>query len=248
MCFSFQKLRPIDELFLFLTYLSTGCNHSELGHRFHIHSSTVSGVIVTWANFLYCLLGSICVWMCPAVIRETLLKDFHGGEDRVILECTELLCQSPSSLLPQSEVFSTHKCHCTFKAMVVICPDGALPFVSSPCEGSMRDREHSCQSGVSLLSPDMDKMDEKGSQVDDLVSGGVHRPVVVPKGAEMPKEEVLRTRAIGRLRVHVERAIQRVKENKVFDTIIPLSISGSINQIFTVACLLSDYQHAPLYK
>ncbi|KAJ8004262.1 hypothetical protein DPEC_G00156990 [Dallia pectoralis] len=52
------KLLPIDELFLFLTYLSTGCKQRELAHRFKIHRTTVSRIIVTWANFLYTLLGS----------------------------------------------------------------------------------------------------------------------------------------------------------------------------------------------
>ena len=64
----------------------------------------------------------------------------------------------------------------------------------------------------------------------------------------MPEVDVLQTQSIARLRVHVERMIRRVKENKLFDSVIPLSITGSINQIFTVACLLSNYQNGPLVK
>uniref|UniRef100_A0A671L5J2 THAP domain-containing protein 1 n=1 Tax=Sinocyclocheilus anshuiensis TaxID=1608454 RepID=A0A671L5J2_9TELE len=39
-----------------------------------------------------------------------------------------------------------------------------------------------------------------------------------------------------------------VLKNKLFDTTIPLSIAGSINQLFTFACLLSNYQNGPLVK
>lgn len=63
----------------------------------------------------------------------------------------------------------------------------------------------------------------------------------------MAEADVLETQSIARLRVHVG-LIRRVKENKLFDTTIPLAISGSINQIFTVACLLSNFQNGPLVK
>nr|XP_055049623.1 uncharacterized protein LOC129435205 [Misgurnus anguillicaudatus] len=236
------KLLPIDELFLFLTYLSTGCTQRELGHRFNIHRATVSRIIVTWANFLYCLLGSVCIWMSPAAVKASLPHDFDGSysNTQVVLDCTELRCQTPSSLLLQSEVFSNYKSHCTFKAMVGMSPHGALTFVSALFEGSMSDREVFRQSGItSLLTPDMAIMVDKGFLVEGLVPGPVHRPAFLSKMAQM---------SIARLRVHIERLIRRVKENKLFDTTIPLSIAGSINQIFTVACLLSNYQNRPLVK
>ncbi|XP_041940532.1 uncharacterized protein LOC121704034 [Alosa sapidissima] len=245
------KLLPIDELFLFLTYLSTGCTQRELGHRFNIHRTTVSRIIVTWANFLYSLLGSICIWMSPTAVKASLPQAFDGNYSgtNIILDCTELRCQTPSSLLLQSEVFSTYKSHCTFKAMVGMSPHGALTFVSTLFEGSMSDRQVFRQSGITtLLDPNTAIMVDKGFLVDDLVPGTVHRPAFVSQRAQMPERDVLQTQSIARLRVHVERMIRRVKENKLFDTTIPLSISGSINQLFTVACLLSNYQNGPLVK
>ncbi|GAA6223191.1 uncharacterized protein LOC108878250 isoform X1 [Lates japonicus] len=245
------KLLPIDELFLFLTYVSTGCTQRELGHRFNIHQATVSRIIVTWANFLYSLLGSVCIWMSPAAVKVKLPSEFDGiySDTHVILDCTELRCQTPSSLLLQSEVFSTYKSHCTFKAVVGMSPHGALTFVSALFEGSMSDKEVFRRSGItSLLTPDMAVMVDKGFLVDDLVPGRVHHPAFLSKRTQMPEVDVLKTQSIARLRVHVERMMRRVKENKLFDTIIPLSISGSINQIFTVACLLSNYQNGLLVK
>jgi len=64
----------------------------------------------------------------------------------------------------------------------------------------------------------------------------------------MTKEDVQQTQSIARVRVHVERCIRRVKENKLFDKVIPLSVCGSIDQLFTVACLLVNYQNGPLVK
>ena len=83
-------------------------------------------------------------------------------------------------------------------------------------------------------------MVDKGFLVDDLVPGIVHCPAFVTQRGQMPEEDVLQTQSKARLRVHVERMIRRVKENKLFDKTIPFSINWSINQIFTVACLLSN--------
>jgi len=82
----------------------------------------------------------------------------------------------------------------------------------------------------------------------DLAPGTVYRPAFVIQRAQMAEADVLETQSIACLRVDVERLIRRVKENKLFETTIPLSISGRINQIFTVACLLSNFQNGPLVK
>ena len=121
--------------------------------------------------------------------------------------------------------------------------------MSALFEGSISDKEIFRHSGItSLLTPDMEVMVDKGFLIDELVSGKVHRPAFMCKQEQMSEVDILKTQSIARLRVHVERLIRRVKENKLFDTVIPLSICGNINQLFTVACLLSNYQYGPLVK
>ncbi|XP_016092814.1 uncharacterized protein [Sinocyclocheilus grahami] len=89
----------IDELFLFLVYLSLGLKEKD---RFNIHQSTVSRIIKT---FLYTLLGAVGIWMSPEDIRATMPSVFGKYSDtQVIVDCTELKCQTPSSLLLQSEM------------------------------------------------------------------------------------------------------------------------------------------------
>lgn len=91
-------------------------------------------------------------------------------------------------------------------------------------------------------------MADKGFRIDDIVPCKVYRPPFLSKKSQLSHNEVMETQEIAWLRVHVERAIRRIKENKLFETVIPLTISGSINQLFAVACLLANYRNKPLVK
>ncbi|XP_041953724.1 uncharacterized protein LOC121713279 [Alosa sapidissima] len=177
------KLRPIDEFLLFLMYLSVGFPPRDLAERFSIHRTTASRIISTWTHFLYCLLGSQRLWIPPEVVRAHLPVEFAAFSDtQVILDCTEIFCQSPSSLLLQSEVFSTYKSHTTFKALIGMAPHGAVTFVSGLYAGSMSDREIFKQSGiVKLLKPGMAIMVDKGFVVDNLAPCKVYRPAFLSK-------------------------------------------------------------------
>ncbi|XP_076842458.1 uncharacterized protein LOC143487035 [Brachyhypopomus gauderio] len=245
-----QTLPTIDEFFMFMMHLVLGLKERDLAHRFHVHQSTVSRIITSLANFLYFLLGSVCIWMPKDKVQAYLPEEFGNFQDtQVILYCTELHCQTPSSLLLQSEVFSNYKSHCTFKALIGMAPHGAITFVSGLYAGSVSDREMFRQSGIiPLLTPDMAIMVDKGFLVDDLVPCKIHRPVFLKRCTRMPAYDVKHTQSVARLRVHVERCIRQVKEHKLFDTVIPMSISGSINKLFTVSCLLVNYQNGPLVK
>lgn len=46
----------------------------------------------------------------------------------------------------------------------------------------------------------------------------------------------------GKGRTLAERAIRRVKEYHIWDGLVPLSKVGSVNQLWAICCLLSNYQ------
>ena len=54
----------------------------------------------------------------------------------------------------------------------------------------------------------------------------------------------MQTKTIAKVRIHVVRAIRRIKEFHLFDSDISLSILGSVNQLYTVACLVTNFQGA----
>ncbi|XP_039511235.1 uncharacterized protein si:ch211-262i1.5 isoform X2 [Pimephales promelas] len=243
---SFQSLQPIDEFFLFMVHLSIGLVKRDLGHRFNIHQSTASQIIRKWAHFLYTILGSVRVWMPEEAVKAQMPKEFKDYPDtQVVIDCTELRCRTPSSLRLQGE-----ESHCSFKGLIGIAPHGAVTFVSSLCAGSVSDKELLLQSGiVSLLKPGMAIMVDKGFLVDDCVPCKVYRPAYLFKQEVFPANEVKETHSIARLRAHIELLICRVRQHQLFDrTVIPLSNIRTINQLHTVACLLTNYQNGPLLQ
>ena len=48
----------------------------------------------------------------------------------------------------------------------------------------------------------------------------------------MPAQDILETQQIAAERIHVERAINKYKNFHLFDQVIPLSLAGSINQLY----------------
>ncbi|XP_031591100.2 uncharacterized protein LOC116316630 [Oreochromis aureus] len=243
-----QSLQPIDELFLFQMYLAAGLEERDLANRFGIHPFTVSCIISSWTTYLYTLLGSVCIWIDAEDIKAHLPDDFKDFPDtQVIVTCTELKCQIPSSTLLQREMFS--KSHCTMKGLIGMAPHGAVTFVSSLYQGSISDKELFRRSGlVDHLTEDMAIMVDEGFLMSDCVDWKVYCPAFLSQNSQMLAHSGFKRQKIARLSAHVERVSRRVKENKLFDSVIPLSIAGSIKEIFTVACLLINYQNKPLVR
>ena len=66
---------------------------------------------------------------------------------RVIIDCTELFIETPSSINIQSSTWSSYK-HNTFKGLLGISPTGVCTFVSNLYTGGISDQEITRRSGL----------------------------------------------------------------------------------------------------
>lgn len=165
---------------------------------------------------------------------------------RVILDCTEIFLETPSSLLLQSQLYSTYKSNTTLKGLIGIAPHGAVTFVSSLYTGAISDKEITRCSGIlDLLENGDSVMADKGFDIEDLLRGrgaSLNLPPFLEDRRQFSQTEFLNTKTIAKLRIHVQRAIRRIKEYHFFDSDVPLSMLGSVNQIYTIICLLTNFQ------
>jgi len=132
-------------------------------------------------------------------------------------------------------MYSQYKSHVTYKGLIEIAPSGAITFVSQLYEGSISDQEIVKRSGFlkeTLWENNDSVMADRGFE-DDLQKIGVslNIPSFLAGRDQLSENEVKESQTIASVRIHVERAIERVKRFRRISTEIPLTLHGSINQI-----------------
>lgn len=243
-----RKLKPQDEFFIVLCRLRRGFSEKHLAHLYGVAQSTVSRIFVPWINYMYLKFGQISIWPSKEIVQATMPADFKEKfpTTRVIIDCTEVRCEMPSSLLLNSELFSSYKNHVTLKALVGIAPSGAITFISQLYTGSISDREIVVRSG--FLSQKFENGDtvmaDKGFQIADILPLGVklNIPPFLGANTQMSAEDVVRTQQIAGLRIHVERAINKIKNFLIWKGEIPLSLFSVVNQMWSVSAFLCNTQ------
>ncbi len=212
-----RSLPLIDEFLLYCCHVSAGLKKKMLADIFKFSLSTVSHIIIMWANYLYLILGSLPIWMSRQEVNSTMpekLRQFCP-EMRVIIGCTDTRCQNPSSLMLQSEVFSSYLNTTTFKELICVAPCGEFTLVSNLLTGSISDQVLTKQSGIlDLLEPGDACMSDKVFTIKNMLAERGAKLIMPPfkTAAQFSKEDAKRTQAIARLQIVVERAIRRVKE------------------------------------
>ena len=223
-----RTIQLIDELFLFLCRLRVGLLTTDLAVRFSISKASVSRKIVTWANFLYFVLGLQPISPTLEQIQQSMPLDFKAlyPSTVMIVDCTEIEIERPSSMLLQSQVYSTYKSRPTVKGLFGIAPCGAVTFVSSLFTGSISDKEITKQCGLCQLlqqtfneaevqQHSLSIMADKGFLVKEMLNAvgfQLNMPPFLKTAHQFSEFESRETKKIARVRIHVERAIKRVKE------------------------------------
>ena len=242
-----RQMLLIDELFMTLMRLRRGFPEHDLAVRFNISESTVSRKIITWINFLYIVLGSLPIWLRKEEVVKNMPRCFRNmfPTTRVIIDCTEIETEYATSLVLNSQMYSSYKSRPTLKCLVGCSPHGSITFISHLFTGCMSDIAITKLSGlIDLLEPGDMIMADKGFKISKLLEGkqiDLNLPPFLGCAQQFTPEEVAQTEEIASARIHIERAIRRIKEFKMFDK-VPLSMIGSVNQMWAVCCILTNFQ------
>ena len=243
----------VDELFMLMCRMRLGHQEMDLAVRFNCSVSTVSRKLITWINLLYFVFGSLKLWLSRADVDKLMPQVFKEKypSTRVIIDCTEIKCQVPKSLILNSQLFSAYKSSTTFKGLIGIAPSGQITFVSTLYTGAMSDVEITSLCGLlDLLEVGDSVMADKGFKVYKMLKErdvSLNIPPFLSNNSQFSVAEVAETQDIAALRIHVERAIERVKRYKIFSTVIPLTLLGSINQLWAIATILANLKN-PLIR
>ena len=243
-----RQLSTKEEFFLTLCRLRQGFKEEHLSHLYGISQATVSRIVISWINFMFLKFSTIPIWPSKEKVDEHMPADFKEKypSTRVIIDCTEIRCQMPKSLRLNSELFSSYKNHTTLKGLVGISSGGAITFISQLYTGHISDREIVTRSGFLNLpfARGDSVMADKGFTVQDLLPLGVslNIPPFLGNKGQMTPEEVVQTQQIASLRIHVERAINKIKNFHIWDSVVPFTLFSVVNQIIIIIITLFKCQ------
>ena len=162
---------------------------------------------------------------------------------RVILDATEIFIEMPSLLRSQSESYSNYKHHNTAKGLVGIAPSGAITFVSDLYAGRCSDKAITKDSGVyDLLEEGDSVMADKGFTIQDDLPPKTYLniPPFLGAKASLTLDEETEIRRIASVRVHVERAIRRIKTFRILQSVFPKKMAADMNKIWIVCAYLTN--------
>ena len=239
------KLRLVDEFLMVLMRVRLGLLVKDLAYRFKISSTSVSRIFFKWITFMRQALSSLVFLPDLKVLQRRVPGCFQKFPDsRIILDCTEVFIQTPSSLENKSQTYSNYKSHNTFKALVGISMTGATCLVSKLWGGSASDVHITRNCGLlQQLRPGDAVMVDKGfiHIKGDLDKKNVklYCPPFKTKN-QFTKEEVELTRRIASARIHVERKMEQIKNFRLLQGILPLALAPITDDIFFVCAALTN--------
>ena len=111
-----------DQLLLTMMRLRLGRLEQELAYSFGIDVSNVSRIIQKWISYMYLHLGLLPIWPDWCDVEKTMPEMFRKSypDTFIIIDATEIKCESPSNLFPQSQHYSTYKSHTTLKGHLLL--------------------------------------------------------------------------------------------------------------------------------
>ena len=240
-----HTLSPMNEFFLMLCRLRLALKEKDLGYRFQISQPSVSRICNTWIAFLFHKFKELPLWPSWDVIDHYMPVSFRSmyPTTRCIIDATEIFIEMPKNPTAQQLTYSNYKNHNTLKALVAITPSGAISFISDLYGGNISDKKLTQVSGLlNLLECGDSVMADRGFNIQDILPSGVtlNIPPHLDESGQLSESERTTTRRIASVRIHVERAIERIKNYQILHN-VPNSMHNRINQICFICSILTNF-------
>ncbi|XP_072027733.1 uncharacterized protein [Amphiura filiformis] len=241
-----RKLTIDEEIVLVLMKLRLALSNIFLASLFGIAASTCSSIFNTWIKFLARELQPLIFWPDRAAIRANMPSSIKSmcPSLRCTIDCTEFYIERPRDLQLQALTWSDYKRHNTAKILVAIAPNGMISFLSKAFGGRSSDRYITQKSGFyELLDRGDTVMADRGFPIQNeliLRFCSLEIPPASQGHRQMAADKVKKTKKVANLRIHVERAIGRLKLFQILQKTVPISLLPLIDDIITVCAALAN--------
>ena len=243
-----RSLSLEQELLLVLMRLRMALLVEDLAFRFDVTASQVSSIFTTWIKLMARELSVLIVWPTRVQVKNTLPDCFRKmyPKCRVLIDCSEVYTETPTALDVAATLWSEYKHHHTIKFLVAITPTGAVSWVSPVYGGRASDIHIVRDSGFLNLIERFDLvMADRGFKIKEellTVSANLAIPPSAAASMQMRAKDVKETSQIANVRIHVERAIRRIKVFRILKQEMPMSVLPLADDILVACAALCNLQ------
>ena len=244
------KISKEDRLFILLLKIKTGLTFAAIGAILRTHRTTISRIFFSCLRQLAHQTKDFVFWPDQETVRATTPDCFKPeySDTRGIIDCTEFRIEIPASIENRIFCYSHDKHGFTFKVLICITPSGFISFKSKMYRGKISDSQITVDSGLINLLEHGDKVlaDKGFPQFQNIIdSCGKKITFVMPPFLEQKhhfsKEETEETYSIARVRIHVEKIMQRLRTYRILDK-IPEYLFYDVDDIMHLCCVLVNLQ------
>lgn len=241
-----KVMSPSSVLLCILMKLRLNIQHQDIAYRFRVSSTTISDLFNQGIPKIAQKLAFLVQWPDKDNIIKNMPVVFKQSYPRCvsIIDCFEVFIQRPNHLTARAQTWSNYKHNNTIKFLVSITPTGAISFVSKAFGGRTSDRVITQRSGY------LDKL-EHGDQVladrgfliaEELASRNASLiiPAFTRGKSQLSAREVEQTRKIAHVRIHVERAIEQLKNFQILSSQMGIYLVPHSDSIVTLCSAICN--------
>ena len=247
------KYSPEDSLLLVLMRFQLNSRLEDLSYRFSIPISTINNIVQNWIDIMHESLKFLINWPSQEVIHANMpqvFKDLYP-RSRCIIDCSDVFIERPCAYDARAQSYSNYKRHNTIKFLIAVAPHGAITFLSKCWGGRATDKCITEQSGfLRLLDPGDVILADRGFDIaDDLRIYGarLELPSFTRGKKQLSLEEVVYSKRLSKVRIHVERVIGLLKNKyTILQSILPTCLVkhkhdkdySNVDKILTICAAL----------
>ncbi|KAJ8910236.1 hypothetical protein NQ315_002560 [Exocentrus adspersus] len=240
-----------EQVLLCLLKLRLNLDYKDIAYRFGISPFSASTYFKNVIRIMRLRLKHLVFWPSREVLMKTMptcFKESFQDKASVIIDCFEIVMETPANLLAKAQSWSSYKHHQTVKYLIGITPQGSVSFISEGWGGRVSDKfltEHS--EFLDNLLPGDVIIADRGfliKQFVELFHAQVKIPAFTKGKSQLHPVDLERTRAIAHVRIHVERVIGVLRQKfRILSDKIPMSLINTgeeaiLDEILFVSCAL----------
>lgn len=238
-------------VYITLVKIKLNWTYEILGTQFGLSSSSICRVVQNSLPKLADGCQELIIWSESQKLRSIMPISFRRRYSRVtsIIDCLEIEIEKPSDQVHQGLTWSAYKGCNTLKYLISCTPDGIINFISRGYGGRASDSAITEDCGyLNHLKPGMWIMADRGFKnlSCTLQQLGVHlvRPPTVSKNKKSTKLEVMQSKRIAALRIHVERVISRIRDFNLvkMHSVVDHNLAPNMDSVMVIAAGLTNLQ------